>query len=110
MKDIKVRLLLDSGAYGAWRRGKTIDLDTYCDFIEENKNFVTSYVCLDTIPGSFGKMDKGQREIEVSAQLSFENQLKMRKRGLSPIPVFHQGEQFHWLKKMLDNGEPYIGI
>jgi hypothetical protein len=29
---------------------------------------------------------------------------------LSPIPVFHQGERFYWLEKMLQDGETYIGI
>lgn len=34
----------------------------------------------------------------------------MKESGLSPIPVFHQGERFEWLDKMLEDGESYVGI
>ena len=34
----------------------------------------------------------------------------MKSKGLKPIPVFHQMEDFKWLYRMLDDGEPYLGI
>jgi hypothetical protein len=34
----------------------------------------------------------------------------MLKAGIEAIPVFHQGEDFKWLERMLDAQIPYIGI
>ena len=34
----------------------------------------------------------------------------MKEAGLHPIPVFHQGENWLWLEKMLKDGETYIGL
>ena len=32
----------------------------------------------------------------------------MKEAGLNPLPVFHQDEEFRWLKKCLEDGEDYI--
>jgi hypothetical protein len=106
----RVSLMLDSGAFGAWKRDETLDLKKYIRFIKDNEQYVTSYVNMDVIPGSMGKMNKSQREVEESAQKSYDNQQIIKRAGLHPIPVFHQGEQFHWLERLMDDGEPYIGI
>lgn len=105
-----VNLMLDSGAFGAWKRGQTLDIYAYIDYVKRHKHLLYSYVNMDVIPGSFGKMTKTQKEIEDSARLSYENLQIIKDAGLSPIPVFHQGERFYWLEKMLTEGEPYIGI
>jgi hypothetical protein len=34
----------------------------------------------------------------------------MKDAGLKPLPVFHHGEHFSWLERMLADGESYIGI
>jgi hypothetical protein len=103
-------LMCDSGAFSAWRQNNPIDLKEYIKYIKRNEKFLTSYVALDTIPGKSGKIDKSAEALEFSARESFKNLQIMRDKGLSPIPVFHQGEQFKWLEKLLDAGEPYIGI
>lgn len=103
-------VLLDSGAFSAWNKGETIDVKDYIAFIRVNQHLVDSYVCLDTIPGSKGRMDRSQESIEKSASASYKNQQIMRDAGLAPIPVFHQGERFEWLERYLADGEPYIGI
>lgn len=69
-------------------------LDDYIEFIHKYKNQLLGYVNLDII---------------YNAEESWENQKYMEENGLRPIPVFHYGEDFKWLKKYVDNYE-YIGI
>lgn len=102
-------LMLDSGAFSAWNRGREIDLDHYVAFILTHSEHLDYYVCLDVIPGSFG-VTPSPSEVEISAQRSWDNLLYMESHGLIPIPVFHMGEQFKWLRRMLEHGCPYIGI
>ena len=105
-----VNLLLDSGAFSAWFHKDSIDLKSYIEFIQRNMPLIAAYVSLDTIPGKGGVMDRSQSEIEESARASSANHRIMQKEGLAPIPVFHQGERFYWLEKMIEEGEPYIGV
>lgn len=94
-------ILLDSGAYTAWRTGKPIAIEKYADFIHQYKAGIGAYMNLDQIiPG-----DK-----EKAAAVSLRNLHYLRSRMLSPIPVFHQGENIQWLHKMLDEGASYIAL
>jgi len=105
----KVNLFLDSGVFGAWNRGETLDIQEYCDFIKRNEQYLTCYAGMDVIPGKFGQR-RTMEEVEDSAEQSAKNQTYMRKQGLTPIPIFHQGESFKWLEKMMADEEPYVGI
>lgn len=105
-----VDLMLDSGAFSAWKRNEVLDLKKYIKFIENNHEYLFSYVNMDTIPGVGGTMNRSQAEVEDSADKSFKNLKIMQRAGLKPIPVFHQGERWYWLEKMIGEGEPYIGI
>jgi hypothetical protein len=97
----KVDVLIDSGAYSAWRLGSPINLDEYCDFLLANREWIWEAVSLDVInPGN----------PEGAAKQGRENYLHMRSRGLKPIPVFHVGEDIGWLYRMLDDGATYIGL
>lgn len=109
-KQNKVRLFLDSGAYGAWSRGLSIDVKEYISYCKDNHELIHKLVNLDVIPGSFGRRDNTQAEVEKSAKLSYANQQTIKAAGLAPIPVFHQGERLHWLELMLRDGEPYVGL
>lgn len=100
---------LDSGAYSAWSRGTEIDLDEYCAFIKANADLIEVYACLDCIPGSPGKTAT-QQQREDAAELSWKNYLYMVNEGLDPLPVFHFGEDFKYLERMLEYGCKYIGI
>jgi hypothetical protein len=108
--DLQVKLLLDSGAFGAWKRGISIGINEYVSFIKRNKDLIHSYVNMDVIPGEKGKQTKSSEALEHSAQLSYNNLQRIKDKGLHPIPVFHQGESFKWLERLIDNREPYIGI
>jgi len=100
---------LDSGAYSAWSRGTAIDIDEYVAFIKANIEHIEVYACLDSIPGQPGRAatEKERRE---GAELTWSNYLYMKAEGLDPLPVYHYGEDFKYLERMLGYGCDYIGI
>ena len=97
----RIKIIVDSVAYSAWRLGKSIHLDSYCSYLEQNLDWIETYVALDVI---------NPNDVEEAARESFANLVTMRKRGLNPMPVYHAGESLDWLKRMLDLGCDYIGI
>ncbi len=106
-------LMLDSGAFGIWSKGHTVDLAEYAAFCAVHS--ATSYfVSLDVIPGR--PQDKitalRPRDVESACVASWKNyQDLLRKLPLEKvIPVFHQGEDFKWLKRYQDFGTPYLGL
>jgi hypothetical protein len=103
-------IFLDSGAFSAWGKGVTIDLDSYIAFVRRHETLLHAYVNLDVIPGQYGEREQKLERIEAAAASSYRNQQRMKDAGLRPIPVFHQDESFHWLKRMLDDGEPCIAL
>jgi hypothetical protein len=107
--DRAVSLFLDSGVFSAWNRGESLDIKKYIEFVKETEHLLTCYANMDVIPGKFGEK-RTMDQVEASAQGSYKNQQIMKDAGLTPIPIFHQGESFTWLDKMLNEGEPYIGI
>jgi hypothetical protein len=110
VKIYKPRTMLDSGAFSAWYHKDTVDLKAYMAFIAEHGQRFFSIVALDKIPGEKALMAKTQADIEAAARESHKNFEIMRKAGIDAIPVFHQGEDFKWLERMLNDKVPYIGI
>ena len=98
---LRVKLMLDSGAFSAWRKGKPIDLREYCDFVKAHKDVIACCVALDVIDPS---------NPEYAARQSFDNWLYMRSVGIDARPVFHAREDLKWLDMMLDAGAHYIGL
>lgn len=124
--DTSGNIILDSGAFSAWKSGKVIDLSEYIKYthraIEEGKKFnkVVRPVNLDVIPGSNGqtqqlnKLLSGKRKenlqlIDDAAKRGYQNMVEMLSNGISPIHVFHQGERWEWLDRMVDKVS-YIGV
>jgi hypothetical protein len=108
---MKISLLLDSGAFSAWTRKTPVDIDAYISFIQEYKDQFEYYVNLDCIPGEWGRKPS-RDEIEKSAQKGYENYHYMLSKGIPKerlIHVFHQHEDWKWLKKMVQE-IPYIGL
>lgn len=91
---MKLDMMLDSGAFSAHTKGTEIDLDAYIAYIKKWEPYFTCYINLDVIG---------------DAEATARNQAKMEEAGLKPIPVFHIGEEFSFLKKLMDKYE-YIGI
>jgi len=104
-----ITTILDSGAFSAWTKKKSIDIDEYIEFINAHKDIVDFYISLDVIPGEFGR-NPTATEVEESGLQSVKNLEYMESKGLRPIPVFHQGEEFKYLTIYIEKGYDYIGI
>lgn len=122
-----VKLMVDSGAFSAWSKGKSVNIDEYIEFIKQNHEVIDKerIVNLDVILG--GQQDKalqhlknggrleqgmqdkaGPNEFEEACRKGFENYYYIKEKLSSyfgeeifPIHVFHQGDNFKWLEKML---------
>lgn len=75
--DETTRLVVDSGAFTAWKAGKPIALDDYCRFLESLPKMPWKYFMLDKIGDPEGTL---------------KNYELMLKRGFKPIPIFTRGE------------------
>jgi hypothetical protein len=91
----KIDLFLDSGAFSAKTQGVEIDVQEYINFIKQNINDITVYANLDVIGDPEG---------------TWSNQIEMERAGLSPIPVYHYGEDVKWLNRYLRKGYDYIAL
>lgn len=91
----KVELFLDSGAYSAATQKVEIKIEDYISFIKENKQYIHVYANLDVIG---------------NPAATWKNQMIMEKAGLSPIPVFHYGQDIKWLLKIISKKYPYIAL
>jgi hypothetical protein len=116
--------LLDSGVFTTWTKGEVVDLDKYAEFIKTElagpKRF-SHYVGLDVIPGAPGVMPDAAM-VAASAAKGWDNFMRLLDKGIPTdriIHVFHQGEEIHWLEKLVAlheelvaKGTPglYIGI
>jgi hypothetical protein len=109
IKPTDFSFFLDSGAFSAWSKGTQIDIDEYCEFIRANCEQIEVYASLDCIPGTLGKIATTAERNE-AAEKSWKNYLYMVRSGLSPLPVYHYGEDPRYLQRMLDHGCDYIGI
>lgn len=98
--------MVDSGAFSAWQSGAKIDLQLYIKWLLKHEKYFFSYVALDVMPDE----DGGMATPDKCARASYYNLQAMLDAGLKPMPVFHQGESFKWLAKLLDDGHKYIGI
>lgn len=85
---------LDSGAYSAYTKNATIDIDQYIAYIKKNMQYIDYYANLDVID---------------NPEKTYQNQKYLEKNGLKPLPVFHAiTKNTEWLKKYIDEGYDYI--
>ena len=114
------KLVVDSGAYSMWSRGLEFNMDEYIEFLNSNNVIDSAFWVAeaDVIPGSMG-VDPTEEERKAAPEKSWSNYLYMIERVKYPkkvVPIFHQGEDFSHLKRMLNytfaDGDhiPYIGI
>lgn len=94
-KQKNVELFLDSGAFSAWSQNKEIDIEDYISFIKENQSVIDVYANLDVIG---------------DAEKTLENQIIMEQAGLSPLPIFHYGEDIQYLVDYLEKDYPYLAL
>lgn len=108
------KTFVDSGAFSAHTKGAEIDVDEYIQYLNARHEQLECYAQLDTIPGEFGK-PKTKKQLEEAPEKTWENYLYMYGKLDDPsklIPIFHQGEDFKHLKRMLEHKPviEYIGI
>ena len=90
----EAKVFLDSGAFSAWSKGVEIDLPDYCRYIQENEDIVlqegdaTMASVLDSIGDDLG---------------TYQNQKRMEKLGVTPLPCFHYGEDPRYLEYYVAN-------
>jgi hypothetical protein len=104
-------IMIDSGAFSVWNKRKTIDLDDYIIYCLKYVDSISYVVNLDVIPGKPGQRPS-KEEVERSATAGYRNYQTMIRKGIPKeklIHVFHQGENFKWLEKMVREMD-YIGL
>ena len=100
----KGKLLIDSGAFSIHKSKKEVPLQDYIDFLNANHEYLDYYIQLDDIPGEWGRKPTPE-EVADSPKKTWENYLYMVDRLVEPkklLPVFHQGEDFDYLRQMLE--------
>ena len=124
-------LFIDSGAFSihtgnaklpGWKNSQPPTFrdweNAYIEYLNSIDDDIDVFAQLDTIPGKFQQPKTPEDYVE-SAKKSWDNYLYMRTKVKSPnkcMPVFHYGEDFSVLEKMLEwkdeNGEHlgYVGI
>ena len=111
-------IFLDSGAWAAHSMGAEIDVDDYISYANSISSRCNAIAQVDKIPGVY-KQPKTREQLLLAPQQSWENYLYMRQHIEEVnklLPIFHQGEDFKWLKNMLEYKDSegrhidYIGI
>jgi len=92
--DAKPDIFADSGGYSAMTQGAQIDVLEYGKWVNKWGHLLTAYSNLDEIG---------------NAIKTLENQNILEQMGLSPLPVFHVGEDWQYLKYYV-NKYQYIAL
>lgn len=88
----KIDLIVDSGAFTAYKQGNPIDLDAYCSWLKEHP----------MLPHGFRYMNL---DVIGDAERSLRNYKLMLKRGLRPIPIFTRGAPEKHLEEYYESSE-----
>ena len=94
-KKNRISIFLDSGAFSAFTKGVEINLNEYIEFVKKNLDVIDVYANLDVIRDPVATL---------------RNQEIMEAAGLHPLPVFHIGSDYSYLKHYLEKGYDYIGL
>jgi len=85
------RLMVDSGAFTAWKSGTPIQLDDYCRFLD-------SIECLRPFNAI-------QLDVLRNHEKTRENYLTMKARGYDVLPVFTRGAPIEWLHEASEHSD-----
>jgi len=107
-------LIFDSGAFSAWTHNREVNISEYISYVKDNvltRKFKNIYIAnLDKIPSVPGTPPTSQ-QVKESAEISSRNADVLRAAGIEPMEIFHQGENYDFLFRMIEKVEkPYIGI
>jgi hypothetical protein len=104
-----LNLMLDSGAYDAWRHGKPVDLGAYIACCRNHADVIEQPVSLDSIPGKPGQ-PRTRKMAEEAASRGWKNYRRMKKEGIDAMPVVHNGEDRSWIDRYAEAGATWIGL
>lgn len=88
-------IMLDSGAFSAFTKGKSVNVLDYMEYIRKNADVISSYIALDVIGDSF--ITKAFYDL-------------MRAKGFSPIPVFHYGDDYSTMDHYVASGATSVAL
>lgn len=91
----KPNIMLDSGGFSAFTKGKNIALPDYLKYLTENMEYIEHYIALDVIGDSY---------------LSLKYYEIMLEKGFSPLPVFHYMEDNIYLCRYYRLCNGYIAL
>jgi hypothetical protein len=108
-------ILVDSGAFTAWKQGTHIVLEDYIAYAKELRSKVADgttieFIGLDVIAGTpeQGKAGRVPARVLVKAcEDGYRNFEIMREQGVECLPTFHRDDDFKWLRKIADNAERF---
>jgi hypothetical protein len=88
------KVFLDSGAFSAKNQGVEIKVEKYAEWLAKYQDLFECYANLDVIGDDEG---------------TWKNQLFLESQGLAPVPVFHVGEPWKSLDRLLERYD-YIAL
>lgn len=109
--DQSYRVLVDSGAFTAWKQGTPIVLDDYIHYAMELRQKAINpanleFIGLDIIAGTFEERKAGKlptdAEVHEACKEGFRNFEVMRDVGVLCIPTFHRDDPIEYLEQMAD--------
>jgi hypothetical protein len=107
-------LMMDSGAFSVWNRGRSINVEDYTQFCLEHLDVMDYVVSLDVIPGKPNdKRSLTSAAINRACEGGWDNYQYMLQAGIPKeilLPVYHQNDPIEWLEKFMEEGVPYFGI
>ena len=89
------KIMLDSGAYSAWSKGKNISIIDYMNYLDLNRDYIYKYITLDVIG---------------DADVSYMYYAIMKHKEFDPIPVYHYGDDEKYLRKYIREGSFHIAL
>jgi len=92
-RNLGLHIMLDSGAFSAWKINAIINIDEYIKYIKIHN--IGKYISLDEV----GNPEK-----------SYYNLKYIEKHKLYPIPVFHFGSDFKYLDQLVQEKYKLIAL
>lgn len=89
-----IRVFLDSGAFSAYTKGISVDIEEYCRFCRENSDIIEVASVLDAVGDPLK---------------TWQNQQQMEALGVPALPCFHYGEDERYLEHYVSKYE-YITL
>lgn len=109
------RILVDSGAFTAWKQGTAIVLDDYIAYAKQLRSTITEgttieFIGLDVIAGTPEQGKAGTipaADLVKACEDGYHNFEIMREAGVECLPTFHRDDDFKWLRKIADKAERF---